>query len=95
MDALLLVAAIIGTVAIAGGAGFAAGRRLRGRASWLYWASNVLALCAGAAVLAFGYRAGSDPLLGAGLAVIAGGTTGLKYGLGRVTGFEPPEAPTA
>lgn len=95
MEALILVAAIVGTAAIAGVAGLAVGRHLRARASWVYWASNVLVLCAGVAVLAIGYRAGSDPLLGAGLAVIAGGTTGLKYGLGRVTGFDPPESPTA
>jgi hypothetical protein len=84
MDIALNLLATIGAVGVAGVAGYLIGVRLRTRRPWLYWAANVVVVLLGAAVIAAGTLMGSDAAWLAGLGVIAGGLTGLKYGLGRV-----------
>lgn len=91
MDAFITVITAAATLALCGAAGYAAGLRLRQRRAWAYWLANAVAFTAGVAVLAAGYATGSDPLLGAGFGVLAGGVTGLKYGLGKVASLALPE----
>ncbi len=82
-----LLAAIV-AAAVAFGSTFWAGRvvgvKCRTWPAWRYWAANAAGLLVGVAVGALGLRMRADWLWMAGLGVMAGSVSGLKYGLGRV-----------
>lgn len=87
MDALFLV---VGAIAGIGGGAFAGvkvGHALIDRPSWWFWAIAAVTLSAGVALSFAGLQMESDPVFVAGVGVIAGGLTGLKYGARRVPGM--------
>lgn len=97
MDLTLSIVAGLAAAAVTGLAGYRAGVALRSRRAWTYWAANGVCALAGTALITLGYLLSAEPLKWAGLAAIAGGLTGLKYGLARVVGqwraAEPDDAP--
>jgi hypothetical protein len=84
---LLTVLAAVAGIALGFWAGFAAGRRIAGKPGWIYWSLNLVALAIGLTVDIVGLTVGSMALAGLGLALFAGGISGLKYGYGRTLGL--------
>ena len=81
-----MLAAVVG-IALGFWAGFAAGSRASKKPAWAYWVLNLVALAVGLAVDVVGLSVGSLPLATLGLALFAGGISGLKYGYGRTLGL--------
>jgi len=86
MDLIVSIVVGLAAAALTGFAGYRAGVALRTRPAWKYWAANGVCVLVGTALIALGYLLPSEPFTWAGLAAIAGGLTGLKYGLARVVG---------
>jgi hypothetical protein len=86
MEVVLNIIAGLAFAAASGFAGYRSGVFLRARPAWQYWAANVAVVLLGTALIALGYVTPLDVFKWAGLASIAGGLTGLKYGLARVVG---------
>ena len=84
--AILAVLAAVAGIAMGFWAGFAAGSRVSKMPSWAYWLLYLVALAVGLAVDVVGLSMGSLPLATLGLALFAGGISGLKYGYGRTLG---------
>jgi hypothetical protein len=91
MDLTLSIVGGLVAAAVTGFAGYRAGVALRARRAWVYWAANGACVLAGTALIALGYLLSVEPFTSAGLAAIAGGLTGMKYGLGQVTGIRVPQ----
>jgi hypothetical protein len=85
--ALLTALAALAGIVLGFLAGFAAGRRISARPTWVYWLLNLAALAIGLAVDVAGLLIGSVPVAIFGLALFAGGISGLKYGYGRTLGL--------
>ena len=83
---LTVLAAVAGIVA-GFWAGLAAGKRISDKPGWVYWLLNLLALVVGLSIDIVGLSLGSLALAGFGLALFAGGVSGLKYGYGRTVGL--------
>jgi len=83
---ILAVLAAIAGIALGFWAGFAAGSRVSKMPAWVYWLLNLIALAIGLTVDVVGLSFGSLPLATLGLALFAGGISGLKYGYGRALG---------
>lgn len=91
MDALYMV---VGALAgIGGGAALGAwiGRMIGARAAWWFWVMAVVVLAAGVGVAFVGLQLETDAVFVAGVGVIGGGLTGLKYGARKVPGFGATE----
>jgi hypothetical protein len=86
MDIIVIIAASIVAAGLTGYVGFRVGVALRTRPDWWYWVANGIAIVLGTAVIAVGYIALAEALKAAGLAIIVGGLTGMKYGLAQVVG---------
>ncbi len=65
-------------------AGYAFGVASRSRAGSVYWFANGVGLVLGVVVATLGFRYDLSWLWIAGIGVMAGSLTGLKYGAGRV-----------
>ena len=87
MDVLGLVAG--GVAGLAGGVfvGLRWGARLREQPTSRYWAANAAMLIAGMLVSFGGSVWGIPAFWTGGVGLMAGGLTGLKYGLGRSVGL--------
>ena len=87
MEALLLaVNGLAGLLAgISGGLRW--GKSLRDRSEARYWLANAAVMLGGTLVVFVSFYAGQRWLAGAGIGVMAGGITGLKYGLGKTVGL--------
>ncbi len=87
MEAVLSV--IGGLVGIVGSMwlGLVWGERLRPRRRWRYWAANAVMLFAGMTITFVGLRFELFWIAVAGVGVMGGGLTGLKYGLGESVGI--------
>ncbi|MDP2183097.1 MAG: hypothetical protein Q8K99_11080 [Actinomycetota bacterium] len=86
MDTVVTI--VLGAIGLAVGiaAGLAVGSRVRERPPWVYWLCNALAFVDGVVVSFLGLQFGQWGVVVAGIALIGGGLTGLKYGYGRVVG---------
>jgi hypothetical protein len=78
-------------LAAAVAAGFPLGRWLRSRRTRDYWMSNGAAVLLAIAVTAAGTSLAIPYLTAAGIGLGFGLITGMKYGLGAVTGIHAPE----
>ncbi len=87
MDTVWMVLGGIAGIALGLGAGFKIGELVRGRASWIYWLLNVIALVLGVSIALAGLVFGFGWLVGAALGFEGGVLTGLKYGFGRSVGL--------
>jgi len=87
MDAVLMVLGAL--VGIGGGAalGFLIGKSIANRPSWLFWVTAVLLVAAGTGVAFMGLQIESDAVFVAGVGVIGGSLTALKYGARKVPVF--------
>jgi hypothetical protein len=86
MELVPRLVSAVAAAAIAGFAGYRAGVALRVRPGWWYWAANAGVTLLGIAVTIAGLMTANELVWWFGLGVIAGGLTGLKYGLARVVG---------
>lgn len=62
------------------------GERLRGKPARTYWMANAVVMVVGMALVFVDFLLGMGWLFVAGIAVMGGGVTGLKYGLGKTVG---------
>lgn len=87
MGALALVAG--GAVGLVVGVvgGIYLGRWSAPRAAWWFWLIAFAVILAGIGIAFLGARAHSDAVFAAGIAVIAGGLTALKYSAGKIPGM--------
>ena len=83
----LTVLAGVAGIALGFWAGFAVGKRFAGKPGWMYWLLNLAALVVGLLVNAVGLTLGYLWLTALGLALFAGGISGLKYGYGPTRGL--------
>jgi hypothetical protein len=80
------ILAAVAALGITGFAGYRGGVALRVRPGWWYWAANAGVTLLGVVIVTAGLLMASEPVWWSGLGAIAGGLTGLKYGLARVVG---------
>jgi len=87
MDAVLMVLGAL--VGIGGGAGlgFLIGKLIADRPAWLFWVTAVLLVAAGTGLAFLGLQMESDAVFVAGVGVIGGSLTALKYGARKVPAF--------
>lgn len=92
MDALFMVVGAL--VGIGGGAalGMWIGKLISSRPQWWFWLLSVVMLSLGMGVAFLGLQIDTDAVFVAGVGLIGGGLTGLKYGARRVPGFGSTEA---
>ncbi len=84
MDAVLMVVGAVLGIGGGAGVGFALGRFVAPKAAWWFWTAAVLLAIAGVGIAFLGLQVGTDALFVAGVGVIGGGLTGVKYGAHRV-----------
>ncbi len=87
MEALLMVLGGLVGIGVGAGAGFAIGRALESRHAAYFWVTAVLFVAAGVGLAYAGLRNESDAVFVAGVGLIGGGLTGLKYGAHKVPGI--------
>ncbi|MDA3937317.1 MAG: hypothetical protein PF636_10795 [Actinomycetota bacterium] len=87
METIWTVLGGAGGIALGIFAGFKAGELIKERSSWFYWALNAAVFAVGVVVTTVGLILGWGWMNVGGVAFIAGGFTGLKYGYGRSVGL--------
>jgi hypothetical protein len=86
VDAVLTIMGALGGLGVSIWLGYLVGKRAQAWPEWRYWAANAVGIVIGVAVSAMGLQVAQTWLWVAGLGVMAGSLTGLKYGLGRSVG---------
>jgi hypothetical protein len=84
-----VVLTIVGAAAGLGSSiwlGYLIGKKARTWPEWSYWVANGVGLAIGVGAATLGQQYGQMWLWVAGLCVMGGSLTGLKYGLGRSVG---------
>jgi hypothetical protein len=78
-----------GAVGLGGGiaGGLAWGERLKEQPSWRYWSANGIVMMAGMFLVFAGTAFGVGFVWTAGVGLMGGGVTGLKYGYGKSVGL--------